>query len=214
MSRWLEQVHAAAAAPAELGDQVVAAHATVFTAELTAGERALDAGRTDEAAAHWRVAAALDDSVFDEASGEKPVALRLIELYLRVRKPLLALAWCAIAADAGAPVDQVQPLTKSSPRVGETPDSATAPDARNNTALRPCARTGCVRTPPGRASSPGLDGPGGWDPGDSAAGTTRGQEPKPPDPAPGPRAPIVPRNPPRPYPAVLTWQSTRTRCRP
>lgn len=43
--------------------------------------------------------------------GAKPVMLLLIELYLRMNRPNLALAWCVIAAE-GSTIEQTAPLDR------------------------------------------------------------------------------------------------------
>jgi hypothetical protein len=78
-----------------------------------AGRRALEEGNPAEAAAHWRVAAVFEnweDAEFLASLGEEPVMLRLIELYLQMNQPNLAVAWCTIATAEGWPADQVHPL--------------------------------------------------------------------------------------------------------
>lgn len=113
MSRWLAEAEAerAATPPRQrLAHDLEAATVTVSEHARTEGRRALEAGELAEAAAHWRIAAALDNPEVDEMLDRRPAVLDLIELYLKLGRPNLALAWCIIAADDGLPPHHVQPL--------------------------------------------------------------------------------------------------------
>ena len=113
MSRWLteQKTRRANTLPEQrLIDDLGMAEATVAEFAASEGQRALEAGELAEAAARWRIAAVLTDPAVEETLGYEPVVLRLIEVYLRLERPNLALAWCTIAADAGLSIQQVQPL--------------------------------------------------------------------------------------------------------
>ncbi|MEV6228053.1 hypothetical protein AB0L88_09320 [Saccharopolyspora shandongensis] len=136
LDRWLtdQQAKRATTSPEQrLIDEHGVAEATVAEFVLSEGTRALDAGDLAEAAAQWRVAAVLTTPELEEVLGAKPVVLRLIEVYLRLEQPNLALAWCTIAAAEGLPIQHVHPLmtrawqTLTEP-VGPTPPSLDAGD--------------------------------------------------------------------------------------
>lgn len=113
LSRWLAEGRARDAAKTReqrLIDELDMAEATVAQVALSEGQRALAADDLAGAAQRWRVAAILSCPQMEQEFGEEPVLLRLIELYLKLDKPGLALAWCTIAGTEGVPIGQVEPL--------------------------------------------------------------------------------------------------------